>query len=267
VAEHYPEVSIFHSEARALVSTQLGQAFALSVWLPPGYAGSNQRYPVLYVLDANLTFGTAADAVAALILGFELPSIIVVGIGYPIQAYDDWSLTRPRDLTPTPIDARPGSGGAGRFLTFLSTDLIPFVEANYRADSTDRAIFGYSLGGLFVLYALLSHPGIFRRYIAGAPTVTWDSGFIMKLEADYASQHNELPGVLFVSTGSLDDAAADIASADAVLRARQYDGLEHAFLVTAGDTHLTGLAPALVRGVKWVFAPSRVENGMRSENR
>jgi hypothetical protein len=33
-----------------------------------------------------------------------------------------------------------------------------------------------------------------------------------------------------------------ITSADAILHARHYDGLEYEFLVTAGDTHLSDLA-------------------------
>ena len=71
---------------------------------------------------------------------------------------------RSRDLTLTSMEARPGSGR--RLVPGLySTELTPFIESNYRAEPTDRAIFGYSDGGLFVLYALFSQPGTFRRYI------------------------------------------------------------------------------------------------------
>jgi hypothetical protein len=66
------------------------------------------------------------------------------------------------------------------------------------------------------------------------------------------------PGVLCVSTGAADDAVADNTSADAVLCARCYDGLKYESLAaTAGDTYLTGLARALVRGAKWIFASDR----------
>jgi hypothetical protein len=41
---------------------------------------------------------------------------------------------------------------------------------------------------------------------------------------------------------------------DAILRARNYEGFHHEFMVLDGETHLSGVAPALVRGVKSIFA-------------
>jgi uncharacterized protein len=255
LVESYPRATIFHSEARSLVSSVVGQEFSIPVWLPPSYAESDRTYPVLYVLDANICFGMAVDVVTSLLFGQEIPEIIVVGIGYPIQSYADWLKLRARDLTPTAMDEIPGSGGADRFLSFLRTELLPFIETSYRADSTDRAIAGYSYGGLFVLYALLSQPGIFRRYAASSPFVEWDGQFLLKLEADFASRHRALAARLFMSTGSLEEDAAGIKNTEAILRARNYAGFHQEFLVFDGETHLSVVAPALVRSVKSIFAP------------
>ena len=68
----YPEVAVFHSEARSLVSSVVGQEFQIPVWLPPSYADSERTYPVRYVLDANVAFGIAAGALEVLV-GHEIP--------------------------------------------------------------------------------------------------------------------------------------------------------------------------------------------------
>jgi predicted alpha/beta superfamily hydrolase len=250
----HPLATIFHSEAMSLTSAVVGQEFSIPVWLPPSYAEWDRTYPVLYVLDANICFGLAADVVTSLLFGKEIPEIIVVGVGYPVQSYREWQTLRARDLTPTVMTEVPGSGGADAFLTFMRTELFPFIESGYRADPTDRALAGYSYGGLFALYAMLSQPGVFQRYAASSPYVVWDHGFIWKLEADYAARHRTLPARLFMSTGSLEEEAAAIKETDAVLRERSYAGLRQEFLVFDGETHLSVVAPAFMPGVKSIYA-------------
>lgn len=256
----YPEATVFHSEARSLVSSAAGQEFRIPVWLPPSYAESDRSYPVLYILDANVFFGLATDAVTCLILGQEIPEIIVVGIQYPIRSLDEWGTARERDLTPTALDRCPGSGGADRFLTFLQSELIAFVEANYRVDATDRALWGYSLGGLFVLYTLFSQSRLFRRYAAGSPEISWDRQVLLKIEADFAAQQQGLSAELVMSVGALEtEFAARLRDMDAILAKRNYAGLHYATLVFEGETHFSGPGPALARGLKSIFAPERAK--------
>jgi predicted alpha/beta superfamily hydrolase len=39
------------------------------------------------------------------------------------------------------------SGGADKFLTSMKTEIVPFVDKNYKTNS-DRGIFGHSLGSV-----------------------------------------------------------------------------------------------------------------------
>jgi predicted alpha/beta superfamily hydrolase len=251
----YPEVTIFHSETRTLTSSIVGQEYKISIWLPPSYSDSEKAYPVLYLLDGNLSFGLATDAVLALTFGQEIPELIIVGIGYPIQSYDDWGNNRNRDYTPTALEDIPGSGGAKNFLAFIETDLIPFVDKNYRTDQKDRAISGYSLGGLFVLYVLLSKPDLFNRYSAGSPSVNWDNRIIFQYEMDFASNRPSLPLKLFISVGSLEETErVQIEEFSTIFNRRSYDGLDFKMLVLEDETHLSGLAPAIARGIKVIFS-------------
>jgi hypothetical protein len=49
----------------------------------------------------------------------------------------------------------------------LENEVFPFVESHYRA-SRERVITGGSLGGLFVGYALVERPDLFRGYVASS---------------------------------------------------------------------------------------------------
>lgn len=254
MSEHYPEVSLFHSEARVLASSIVDTEYDISVGLPPSYLDSDKTYPVLYLLDGNICFGMATDTVTALTFGQEVPELIVVGIGYHITSYADWGSNRTRDYTATAREDAPGSGGAAQFLAFVETELIPFIDANYRTDPEDRAISGYSHGGQFVLYALLSRPGLFNRYACGSPSIYWDDRAMFRREEAFSQNQSQLPVKLFISVGSLESFEPDVRDFVEALKSRNYKGLDLTTVVLEDETHLSCLAPAFVRGVRAIYS-------------
>ena len=95
--------------------------------------------------------------------------MIVVSVGYGLGGLvsdpvvlQRWATLRMTDLIPT-LQPDGSGGGAPDFLRFISEELMPFVNANYPADADDCGLAGDSLGGLFVLYAMLANPGKFRQ--------------------------------------------------------------------------------------------------------
>jgi tetratricopeptide (TPR) repeat protein len=126
--------------------------------------------------------------------------MIVVGIG---------NTDRTRDLTPTKAslarpDGRPmefpTAGGADTFLTFIATELKPYIEKRYR--TAPFSIFaGHSFGGLFAMHAFTSRPDTFNAYIAVSPTLTWDGDLPVKRTADLLRDRRELPKTLVVTMG------------------------------------------------------------------
>ena len=112
--------------------------------MPPG-----PRH-VLYVLDANLFFGTAVEMTRLMAqLYGELPPLLVVGIAYDTAVPAVQAELRARDFTPT-ADAGfeamarrlPGAteptlpegrrlGRGPEFLSFLSSEVRPFIEERY----------------------------------------------------------------------------------------------------------------------------------------
>ena len=96
----YSKVTLFSTETRKLHSDIVDQDFELYISLPYGYSISDTSYPVLFSLDANRNYGIVNNMVN--ILSFphnEIPSLVVVGIGYPMQGLEDWVVGRVRDFT------------------------------------------------------------------------------------------------------------------------------------------------------------------------
>ena len=65
-------------------------------------------------------------------------------------------------------------GQAAQHLAFIRNDVIPFVDTRYRTDPSKRSYFGYSLGGAFGAYTVMSQPDTFHYYVLGSPSVWQD---------------------------------------------------------------------------------------------
>ncbi len=249
-------VPIFDSALHTLEHTSAGRPYTLSVWLPPTYNETPAKsYPVVYLLDANTLFGMAASTALALELYHEIPDVIVVGIGIPMRQYDDWGQHRARDFTPTVDPDEPDSTGEGpRFLQVLQTDVIPFIDTRYRTTPGDRTLFGYSLGGLFVTYVYLQSPGLFERYVAGSPVLSFNHRLVFTLARATPTATLALPTHLVLSAGAHE--AEYRATNDAfaqLLRERTGDSVRLSVLVFDGETHSSGIARAFSHGLKTVF--------------
>ena len=134
-----------------------GQEYVIHIMLPSKYERSNKRYPVLYLQDSQWDFPLVTALSGQQYFDGFIPEIIIVGITWGDVNPNPDSL-RARDYTPTREPRSPQSGGAGKYLSFIKSELIPFVEENYKTDRNDRILMGCSLGGLFTLYALFAEP-------------------------------------------------------------------------------------------------------------
>jgi len=159
------------------------------VRVPANYERGSERYPVLYMTDGDAHMGHTSATVEFLARNGRIPELIVVGIT---------NTNRRRDLTPTGVEAFPGSGGADKFLKFIETELIPEVERRYRTQSY-RIFAGHSLGGLNTLHAFFSRPELFNAYIAVSPTMTWDQGLPVKRAEEFFKARKELDRTLFLA--------------------------------------------------------------------
>lgn len=269
------------SEVHTLASTHVpGQRYRILVALPTSYATNpSVRYPVLYTLDADLLFGTVTEFTRALPIGQELPETIVVGVGYEVESFVETIGLRARDFTPTEdpdwvermwrqaaaLPGMPppeGTGGAPAFLSFLTEELVPFVDGRYRTIPGDRGLFGASLGGLFAVYTLFHQPEAFRRYVVGSPALWWDREVAFDHAERFLAERSELGARLFLGVGELEeggtraDALRMVTNVERLaesLGAAELAGFHLEWEVFPHETHLS-VTPVLVsRGVRSVY--------------
>ena len=190
----------------------MGQVFALDskvmqeprrviVWTPPGYENGRTRVPVLYLTDADRQFAHTVTSVEFLSRNGRAPAMMVVGI---------FNTDRARDLTPykdgtEQNDARlTTAGGADRFLQFIETELVPWVESRYRTEPF-RLFAGHSFGGLFAAHALATRPGLFNATIAVSPTLAWRQGEPARRIEQMLARNPTLKASLYVTLGDEGD--------------------------------------------------------------
>ena len=149
-----------------------------------------------------------------------------------------------------------GSGGGKKFLKFIDEELSPFVETKYRVKKSDRAICGFSYGGLFALYTLFNKPKLFNRYLVGSPSFLWDSGILFDYEKKYFVKSSDLPVKLFMSVGSLEIQKSFINPLNnftQILNSRKYQGLEMISIILEDETHYSSYGNAFTKGIRWLF--------------
>jgi len=152
-------------------SKALGTDRKMIVYTPPGYEGSNNRYPVLYLLhgagstETSWTErGRAHVILDNLIADKKLkPLVVVMPFGFAAQRAPGG-----------------GRGDAGEnkmqregFAKDFLQDVIPLVDSKYRVytDREHRAIAGLSLGGAQALAIGLTHRELFTRVAGFSPAM------------------------------------------------------------------------------------------------
>ena len=188
-----------------LYSAAVQDSFALYIRLPKGYQRHQKRaYPVVFLLDANVYFEQVTaqvDKVAS------AAPVIVVGIGYrDIRLLDS---LRQRDYTypvALPADSFAVSGGGKRFFTFLTQELLPYVDRQYNTDPGQRALLGHSLGGYFALYALVeglrTSKLAFAQYVAASPSLYYGDAYLRRQLAALPTGNQPLPAAtLYLTVG------------------------------------------------------------------
>lgn len=221
----------------SLTSSVLGETRRISVALPPTYATkefSTERYPVVIVLD-----GTPSSQLAMRIMQFRflsrldaplVPEMIIVAV--------ETNRNRVRDMSP-PLPGqpdRPDRGGAPKFATFLTEELLDWLGSKYRT-SPYTVVAGHSMSGLFAAW-MYGHSSNVNAVIALSPSLHWyePAAYDLVLQG---IRERTAPGHLFV--GASEDEGVQIArittrlvadleqqkQAATVVSSQRYTGVNH----------------------------------------
>ncbi|MBD3870211.1 MAG: alpha/beta hydrolase [Acidobacteria bacterium] len=184
--------------ARDVVDSQiLQESRSLRIRLPQDYEGSQNRYPVLYLLDGEWSFEKFSPVVESLIQDESIPDLIIVAV----ENVDEH--TRLRDFTPSQVEKYPGSGGAESFLLFIQKELVPYVDDAYRTKQP-RLICGHSLAGLMSAYTFLNSPDLFAGSIASSPSFSWDNNLMVRSLGGFLKQGRFQDTFIYLAIGSDD---------------------------------------------------------------
>ncbi|GGF49275.1 ferri-bacillibactin esterase BesA [Azorhizobium oxalatiphilum] len=224
-------------------------------------------HPFILILDGNAHFFTLVEAVRvqALRPGAECIEPVVIGLGYDTDEPFDLA-QRERDYTPPGHDA---------FLSAMAEELLPHFADLLSLDIRAGTLMGHSFGGLFVILALLTRPGLFRSYVALSPSL-W-RGLQQVLDGENGGlsrlQPLEHPIDLMIAVGGLERAETRTGdpALDARLSVRRVaeeaealacrlgvlapHQLKVRFDLLEGENHGTMLPAAISRAVRFALHP------------
>jgi len=243
------------------LASDQGSIYRIQMYQPPVPMPA-AGFPILYLLDGNAMFTTAAQAVALQMRRPQVTGVLpglVIGIGYPIDGLLDGERRR-HDYTPS---SATRARGAEQFFDFIEHRLKPVIAGMTQVDTTRQAIFGHSLGGLFVLWSLFRRPGAFRSHTAASPSIWWDDRCILvdeKAFLETASPTTDKSRLL-LTAGSLEMTptphparmSADAQAMATRLSVSAGDRLDVSFVEFAGESHASVVPAAISRSVRFAW--------------
>lgn len=234
----------------SIYSEVLKEQRKIEVVLPDDYKpGSAERYEVTYVTDGEWNTKIVANLQRFAGYDFMPPNIIV---SLP-NTYINKQNMRLRDLTPTHIEGNDVSGGADKYIAFLKTELIPYIEKKYPTKG-DRTYHGGSLGGLFGMYTFFKEPELFQSYTLSDPAFWWDNGLLMKM-ASSELPHLPNPDRTIYFTGREGFALSDmgVKQMDSIFREKAPAALHWKMQPYAGETHNSMIFKTVYDGFKFTY--------------
>ena len=233
-------------------SEVLGELRRINVYLPPGYAESaSTRVPVLYMPDGGMgeDFLHIAGLVQVSVGNGTMRPFLLVGIE---------NTQRRRDLTgPTqnPEDRKiaPQVGGSAAFRRFIRSELMPVIKARYRTTS-ETAIMGESLAGLFVVETLFTEPDLFDTYIAFDPSLWWNNSALV----NSASARLRAVGsrkTLYLASSAEQELARLTQQLAQLLEKNAPSNVSWLYEPMPSESHATIYHPAALQALRRLFKP------------
>ncbi len=173
-AASYPGGQVL--EGLSIDSELMGEQVNFAVYLPPDYAVSTRKYPVLYLLHGYsddetgwIQFGEVNVSADQLISSGEVPSMIIVMPDGGVTWYVD-------DYT-----------GKVPWEKMFLEELIPHIEKTYRvrAKREFRAISGLSMGGYGSLGMAMRNPDMFAACVAFSAGIWSDEQLVKQTPEQY----------------------------------------------------------------------------------
>jgi predicted alpha/beta superfamily hydrolase len=230
-------------EKVTIQSKVLDEQRTMFIYLPKSYNSSNTNYPVIYLLDGGVHFHHASGIVEFLSTMALMPETIVVAL---------INVDRNRDFSPTHDDKIPTSGGAEKFMSFVSDELKPYIEKNYRTQPYNILV-GHSFGGTFATYALLTDPKIFNAYIAISPYLMFDDNLLVtKAETQLKSKYDNVQ--FYMTLGDEPDYVDALDRFSKIVESKSPEGFEFSYIHMNDENHGTIPHLSIYKGLEYIYS-------------
>ena len=231
-----------------IYSNILNEERSYMIYIPEAYDKGSAQYPVLYRLDGDAhQLHDMVGLLDSLTLRDNVPQMILVSI---------INTDRTRDMMPveTQFCENPG---AENFLSFLSDELVPTIEKNYRTTSL-RILCGQSLSSVFTIYALLERPQLFGGIIAISAYFPRCKDYFMKKAGDSFQNKLFQDSFFYFTRGALDDrynidgvTEKALSEMIGIIGESNHSGFRWAYKVYDDYGHCP--EPSLADGLTWIF--------------
>jgi predicted alpha/beta superfamily hydrolase len=200
------------SKREVIHSRILKEDRPILIHLPQNYQSSENRYPVLLILDADQEchFQRSVELVESFADHKDLPRMIIVGIE---------NTNRLRDMNAPTFEYNGKSivGGADKFLKFIEEEVVTSIDEDYRTSKL-RILFGRSASATFSIFAMVSRPDVFNAYIASSPSFYVNNELIAMKTQKFFEKKKSFDRIFFMNLGTED-------SMNRVEQTRQYAAL------------------------------------------
>jgi predicted alpha/beta superfamily hydrolase len=245
-------------EVIPIKDTKTDRQYELYIKLPETYSEDKEtEYPVIYYTDAmwhvEILSGSAEYLVEeAILVGISWEKNLkgeLGALGTHASRYRDYSI---RKSSNPEHQTKYQLGQASNHLTFIRDEVIKYVEKNYQTDANNRSYFGYSMGGLFGAYTLVTQPDTFKNYILGSPALKNDNAVLSELDSIVSLKHKGINANVFVSYGDLEKEAGNhIEEFISLLKNKNDPSLSLVHVVLEGS-HQSAFPMTAVRSMEWL---------------
>ena len=156
------------------------------VYVPPNYAKTSKKYPVIYMHDAQNLFDNATSYIGEWEIDESLNSLFKkTGKGFIVVGIENGGAERINEYTPWENE-KYGGGKGDVYINFIVNTLKPYIDANYRTKKQAKhtGLIGSSLGGLISYYGGLKYPTVFGK-IGALSTSFWFSNKVENFTKEY----------------------------------------------------------------------------------
>ncbi len=199
-------------------STQYKTERRLTVYTPPGYEASKSKYPVLYLLHGSggdegawVTLGRVPNIIDNLIAQRKIePMIVVMPNGNPSKQAAPGETSENYNYRPAMSQFLPNFADGSYEQSF--NEIVNFIDSRYKtkAQKSQRAIAGLSMGGFHSLLISANHPDLFDYvglFSPGTPAsraLDTTRTAYKNLEAKYTNQKKKGYKLYWIAIGKTD---------------------------------------------------------------